>query len=81
MEKESDNKKRIYEVPNNNSRKRNKEILESGELYESYIWVDKAENTVRLFEKIETKNPRKDIQKIQQKRQKLRMKLKTIKTN
>ena len=49
-------------------------------MQESYnTWVDKVENTIKQVEKIEIKNPRKDIRKIQQKRKKLRMELKTTK--
>ena len=57
-----------------------RKILEKGELQESYnTWVDEVENTIKQVEKIEIKNPRKDIQKIQQKRKQLRMQLKTTK--
>ena len=45
-------------------------IIENGELQESYIWVDEAGNTIKLVVKIKTKNPRKDIPKIRQKRKK-----------
>ena len=42
-----------------------RKILEKGELQESYnTWVDEVENTIKQVEKIEIKNPRKDIQKI-----------------
>ena len=55
-------------------------ILEKGELQESYnTRVDEVENTIKQVEKIKIKNPRKDIRKIQQKRKKLRMELKTTK--
>ena len=53
-------------------------ILETGELQESYnTWVDEVENTIKKVEKIKIKNRRKDISKIQQKRKKLRMELRT----
>ena len=55
-------------------------ILEEGELQESYnTWVDEVENIIKQIEKINIKNPRKDIRKIQHKRKKLRMELKTTK--
>ena len=54
-------------------------ILEKGELQESYnTCVDEVEN-IKQVEKIEMKNPRKDIRKIQQERKKLRMELETTK--
>ena len=55
-------------------------MLEKGELQDSYnTLVDEVENTKKQAEEIKIKNPRKDIRKIQQKRKKLRMELKTTK--
>ena len=56
------------------------QILDNGELQENYItWVDEVENTIKQVVKMKIKDPRQDMHKIQQKRKKLKMKLKTPK--